>query len=195
MIVVTVDKQTGSVVGRPEIITRGFVHLNERDPIMDEALERVIKSIQTPGDHISEIAPAQDPDQGRRVALPVRADEATADGLPGRGRGLTNGYPRPNAGPQDARAARPVRAARKSTWATRLTPEVVRSIVGLVAARARGDDPDRAGVARGRDADRRGGRTSSRRGSGPTRWLLPFVLLGRRLVPRGGRASPNRAGG
>ena len=37
MIVVTVDKQTGSVVGRPEIITRGFVHLNEQDPIMEEA--------------------------------------------------------------------------------------------------------------------------------------------------------------
>jgi ribonuclease J len=55
MIVVTVDKQTGSVVGRPEIITRGFVHMNERDPIMDEALERVIASIHTPGDHISEI--------------------------------------------------------------------------------------------------------------------------------------------
>ena len=56
MIVVTVDKQTGAVIGRPEIVTRGFVHLNERDPLMDEALERVIKAIDTPGDHISEIA-------------------------------------------------------------------------------------------------------------------------------------------
>src|SRR3954451_21260659 len=56
MIVVTVDKQTGSIVGRPEIITRGFVHLNERDPIMEEAITRVIASIDTPGDHISEIA-------------------------------------------------------------------------------------------------------------------------------------------
>ena len=56
MIVVTVDKQTGSVVGRPEIITRGFVHLNERDPLMDEAVERVITSIRTPGEHISEVA-------------------------------------------------------------------------------------------------------------------------------------------
>jgi ribonuclease J len=55
MIVVTVDKQTGSVIGKPEIITRGFVHLNEQDPIMHEALERVIEAIHTPGDHISEI--------------------------------------------------------------------------------------------------------------------------------------------
>jgi ribonuclease J len=55
MIVVTVDKQTGTVIGQPEIITRGFVHLNEKDPIMKEALERVIASIHTPGEHISEI--------------------------------------------------------------------------------------------------------------------------------------------
>ena len=55
MVVVTVDKQTGAVIGRPEIVTRGFVHLNERDPLMEEALERVIASIENPGDHISEI--------------------------------------------------------------------------------------------------------------------------------------------
>ena len=55
MIVVTVDKQTGSIVGRPEIVTRGFVKLNERDPIMEEAVERVMQAISTPGDHISEV--------------------------------------------------------------------------------------------------------------------------------------------
>jgi ribonuclease J len=56
MVVVTVDKQTGHVIGRPEIITRGFVHLNERDPIMEEAINRVMASIDVPGDHISEVA-------------------------------------------------------------------------------------------------------------------------------------------
>ncbi len=56
MIVVTVDKQTGAVIGQPEIVTRGFVHLNERDPIMEEAVQRVMQAIDTPGDHISEIA-------------------------------------------------------------------------------------------------------------------------------------------
>src|SRR5215204_1676375 len=55
MIVVQVDKQTGNVVGRPEVITRGFVPRNEADPIMKEALDRVIEAIHTPGDHISEI--------------------------------------------------------------------------------------------------------------------------------------------
>jgi len=56
MVVVTVDKQTGTILGRPQIITRGFVHLNENDPIMEEALDRVVAAIQNPGDHISEIA-------------------------------------------------------------------------------------------------------------------------------------------
>ena len=56
MIVVTVDKQTGAVLGRPEIITRGFVHGNEEDPIIEEAVRRVMDSVKNPGDHISEIA-------------------------------------------------------------------------------------------------------------------------------------------
>ena len=56
MVVVTVDKQTGTIIGRPEVITRGFVHLNEEDPLMDEAVTRVVASIENPGDHISEIA-------------------------------------------------------------------------------------------------------------------------------------------
>jgi ribonuclease J len=56
MIVVTVDKQTGKVVGKPEIITRGFVHGNEQDPIIDEAILRVMQAVENPGEHISEIA-------------------------------------------------------------------------------------------------------------------------------------------
>jgi ribonuclease J len=56
LIVVQVDKQTGKVVGRPEIVTRGFVHGNEDDPIIEEAARRVVQAVQTPGDHISEVA-------------------------------------------------------------------------------------------------------------------------------------------
>jgi ribonuclease J len=56
MVVVTVDKQTGNVIGRPEIITRGFTGLNEQDPLIEEAAARVVQSIDNPGDHISEIA-------------------------------------------------------------------------------------------------------------------------------------------
>src|SRR5512142_1306449 len=42
LIVVTVDKQTGNVIGRPEIITRGFVHGNESDPVIDGAIDRIV---------------------------------------------------------------------------------------------------------------------------------------------------------
>jgi ribonuclease J len=56
MVVVTVDKQTGSILGRPEIVTRGFTPLNEKDPIMEGALDRIVAAIENPGDHISETA-------------------------------------------------------------------------------------------------------------------------------------------
>jgi ribonuclease J len=56
MIVVTVDKQTGNVIGRPEIITRGFVPANEQDPVIRSTTARVVEAIENPGDHISEIA-------------------------------------------------------------------------------------------------------------------------------------------
>ena len=175
MIVVTVDKQTGSVIGRPEIVTRGFVHLNEQDPIMEEAVERVIESIETPGDHISEIAPAQDPDQGRRLALPVRADEAPTDGLPGRRRGLSVATRRRTATRKPPPA--PSRARPSSALEPRLTPDVVRSIIGLVLL-VLGAMTLIALVLPGAGrltelVDRR----RSRRGSGPMRWLLPFFLL------------------
>jgi ribonuclease J len=44
------------VVGGPATVNGGFVHLNELDPLMDEAVERVMAAIDTPGDHISEVA-------------------------------------------------------------------------------------------------------------------------------------------
>jgi ribonuclease J len=57
MIVVQVDKQTGRIVGNPEIITRGFVHGNEEDPIIDEAIRRLRQAVDQPGaDRISEVA-------------------------------------------------------------------------------------------------------------------------------------------
>src|SRR5215212_5008442 len=45
MVVVQVDKQTGKVIGRPEIITRGFVHGNEEDPIIEEAIRRLRQAV------------------------------------------------------------------------------------------------------------------------------------------------------
>ncbi len=55
IVVVTVDKQTGRVVARPEIVTRGFVHGNERDPLMDGAVDRILAAVEGQGDRTSEV--------------------------------------------------------------------------------------------------------------------------------------------
>ena len=55
IVVVTVDKQTGKVVTRPEIVTRGFVHGNEQDPLMEGAVDRIMAAVESPGDRTSEV--------------------------------------------------------------------------------------------------------------------------------------------
>ena len=55
LVVVTVDKQTGNLIGRPEIVTRGFV-AGPDDPVIAGAADRVAAAIENPGDHTSEIA-------------------------------------------------------------------------------------------------------------------------------------------
>jgi len=54
LVVITVDKQTGNLVGRPEIVTRGFV-ADVEPRMLEGAIERITRSIENPGDHISEI--------------------------------------------------------------------------------------------------------------------------------------------
>ncbi len=55
IIVITVDKQTGKVVTKPEIVTRGFVRGNEHDPLMDATVDRVMVAVEGPGDRTSEV--------------------------------------------------------------------------------------------------------------------------------------------
>ena len=53
LVVITVDKQTGNLIGRPEIVTQGFV-AGPDDPVIAAAADRVRHAIENPGDHISE---------------------------------------------------------------------------------------------------------------------------------------------
>jgi ribonuclease J len=53
LVVITVDKQTGNLIGRPEIVTQGFV-AGPDDPVIAAAVDRVRHAIENPGDHISE---------------------------------------------------------------------------------------------------------------------------------------------
>ena len=89
LVVVTVDKQTGNLIGRPEIVTRGFVAGAGR------AADRRRRRSRRSGHR----KPGRPHQRGRRCsrsrsrtrfAVPVRADQAPADGLPRGGRGLAH---------------------------------------------------------------------------------------------------------
>ncbi len=54
LVVVTVDKQNGRLVGAPEVVTRGFV-ANADERLLRGAAERIAASIEHPGDHLSEV--------------------------------------------------------------------------------------------------------------------------------------------
>ncbi len=56
LVVVTVDKQTGNILGAPEVITKGFVHPDDEARMIEETVREVVRAIENPGDHISEIA-------------------------------------------------------------------------------------------------------------------------------------------
>jgi ribonuclease J len=54
LVVVTVDKQTGALLGRPEIVTRGFV-AGPDDPVIEGAAHYAAQAISNPGDHTTEV--------------------------------------------------------------------------------------------------------------------------------------------
>jgi ribonuclease J len=55
LVVITVDKRTGNIVGRPEIVTHGFV-AGPHDPVIAGAADQAARAIENPGDHISDVA-------------------------------------------------------------------------------------------------------------------------------------------
>ncbi len=55
LVVVTVDKQTGRIIGEPEIVTRGFVD-DLADPVIGAAAQRVVHAIARPEEHTNEVA-------------------------------------------------------------------------------------------------------------------------------------------
>jgi ribonuclease J len=53
VVIVAMDKQTGRIAGRPEVVSRGFVDMDESDELIERAREQVVKSLQG-ADHIVE---------------------------------------------------------------------------------------------------------------------------------------------
>jgi ribonuclease J len=48
-VIVTVDKSTGHVVSDPDLISRGFVHQQTSDALLELAREQVVKTINRIG--------------------------------------------------------------------------------------------------------------------------------------------------
>jgi ribonuclease J len=46
IVVVTVDVKTGEVVSGPEVITRGWIHAPDAEPLLDEARQVVLDAVQ-----------------------------------------------------------------------------------------------------------------------------------------------------
>ncbi len=53
VVIVAMDKQTGRIAGRPEVVSRGFVDMDESEDLIERAREQVVKSLQG-ADHIVE---------------------------------------------------------------------------------------------------------------------------------------------
>jgi ribonuclease J len=47
------DKQTGRVAGRPEVVSRGFVDMDESDSLIDRTRDEVLRTLEG-ADHIVE---------------------------------------------------------------------------------------------------------------------------------------------
>jgi ribonuclease J len=54
VVIIAVNQQTGKLVGRPDIVTRGFIDTREFSELMDESRELLAKTLDHSGDRVSE---------------------------------------------------------------------------------------------------------------------------------------------
>ncbi len=54
VVIIAVNKQTGKLVGRPDIVSRGFVDINESKDMLDESRDLVAKLLDHGGKHTAE---------------------------------------------------------------------------------------------------------------------------------------------
>ncbi|MHB8509965.1 MAG: MBL fold metallo-hydrolase RNA specificity domain-containing protein, partial [Candidatus Dormibacteria bacterium] len=45
VVMVTVDRTTGAAIGRPDVVTRGFIHPDTSDQLLESAKDRVLESL------------------------------------------------------------------------------------------------------------------------------------------------------
>ena len=54
VVIIAVNKQTGKLVGRPDIVSRGFVDTRESKEMIDESRDLVAHALDRSGDHPAE---------------------------------------------------------------------------------------------------------------------------------------------
>jgi ribonuclease J len=54
VVIIAVNQQTGKLVGRPDIVTRGFIDTREFNEMMDESRDLLAKTLDHSGDRVSE---------------------------------------------------------------------------------------------------------------------------------------------
>ncbi len=54
-IIVAVDKNTGKIVGHPDIVSRGFVDLEESEDMIELAKEEIVKALGRGANHTAEL--------------------------------------------------------------------------------------------------------------------------------------------
>ena len=54
VVIIAVNQQTGKLVGRPDIVTRGFIDTHEFSELMDESREVLAKTLDHSGDRVAE---------------------------------------------------------------------------------------------------------------------------------------------
>ncbi|MEX2237479.1 MAG: ribonuclease J [Dehalococcoidia bacterium] len=54
VIIIAVEKQTGRVVGRPDVVSRGFVDVEESEELLEETRRRVVAALDGTSEHIAE---------------------------------------------------------------------------------------------------------------------------------------------
>ena len=52
--IIAIDKQTGKLVGHPDIISRGFVDMKESGALIETSRDVVVKALGHGGDHLAE---------------------------------------------------------------------------------------------------------------------------------------------
>ena len=82
-----IDKQTGKLIGKPDVVSRGVTGIEESEELLEGAREAVISSLEG-ADHIAEWTAVNQTVKDAVAKLPLRRDAPPADGPAGRRRGI-----------------------------------------------------------------------------------------------------------